>query len=154
MSKGIRMLVMILLLVVGTAPVALARKRLGGFHGGFHGEVWPQRVPRWPTGACGSIIHIYLVDRRGTPPLWIARTLHRRDARIGVTRHPPDVVLLLGPPGFIQRCLYVLSRGLRFIRTRNSAQPLRGPSRWGSFLPRFLLVPSLALCHARVVGEN
>ena len=24
----------------------------------------------------------------------------------------------------------------------------------GSFLPRFLLVPSLALCHARVVGAN
>jgi hypothetical protein len=34
MYKGFRMLVMILLFVVGTAPVAFAR---GGSHGGFHG---------------------------------------------------------------------------------------------------------------------
>lgn len=37
MYKGLRMLVMILLFVVGTAPVAFARGGLGGSHGGFHG---------------------------------------------------------------------------------------------------------------------
>src|SRR2546429_9962202 len=37
MRQWIKILMMVLLLIVGTIPVAFARGGPGGFHGGFHG---------------------------------------------------------------------------------------------------------------------
>ena len=37
MRQWIKRLMMVLLLIVGTIPVAFARGGPGGFHGGFHG---------------------------------------------------------------------------------------------------------------------
>src|SRR4029453_7710961 len=100
MSKGIRMLVMVLLLVVGTAPVALARGGPGGFHGGFHGggfghsgfhdgfhggHVGPFHHRHWPGGI--------LVE---TPPLWIPP-----DPFIDVT---PEIGLTPAPPPMWSYC--------------------------------------------------
>ena len=102
MSKGIRMLVMVLLLVVGTAPVALARGGPGGFHGGsfghsgfhdgFHGgHVGPFHHPHFH----GGIIV-------GAPPLWIApEPSIDVTPEIGVTPAPaPLWYYCANPPGY------------------------------------------------------
>src|SRR5215813_5791826 len=88
MSKGIRMLVMVLLLVVGTAPVALARGGPGGFHGGHLGPFHHPHVH-------GGII----VE---APPLWIAPApFIAVTPEIGVTPAPtPLWYYCSDPPGY------------------------------------------------------
>src|SRR5215831_5032413 len=89
MSKGIRMLVMVLLLVVGTAPVALARGGPGGFHEGFHGG------PFHHQHVHGGIV----VE---TPPLWIAPAPYIDvTPEVGVTPAPaPLWYYCANPPGY------------------------------------------------------
>ena len=72
MSQGLRILVMVLLLAVGTAPVAFARGGPGGFQGGFHGGGFGHGG--FYGGPLGRFHHPHfpggiVVE---APPLWIA----------------------------------------------------------------------------------
>jgi hypothetical protein len=106
MSKGIRMLVMILLLVVGTAPVALARGGPGGFHGGFHGGGFGHSGfhDGFHGGHVGPFHHPHVhggivVE---APPLWIApEPFIDVTPEIGVTPAPtPMWYYCSDPPGY------------------------------------------------------
>jgi hypothetical protein len=106
MSKGIRMLVMVLLLVVGTAPVAFARGGPGGIHGSFHGGGF--RHGGFHDGFHGGHLgpfhhpHFHGGIVLEAPPLWIAPAPSIDvTPEIGVTPAPtPMWYYCSNPPGY------------------------------------------------------
>ena len=100
MRQCIRMLIVVLFLVVGTAPVVLAFGGHGGGHGGRHhggGHHGGGHHRGWHHWGYGSGIYF------DVPPLWIAPEPYdvAPAPSIGVTPEPPALwYYCTDPPGY------------------------------------------------------
>jgi hypothetical protein len=114
MRQWIKILMMVLLLIVGTIPVAFARGGPGGFHGGFHGGGFGHGgfhggfhdgFHGWHGGHGGHFHHPHfhggiIVE---VPPLWIAPepSYVAPAPSIGLTPEPPAIwYYCTDPPGY------------------------------------------------------
>jgi hypothetical protein len=114
MRQWIKILMMVLLLIVGTIPVAFARGGPGGFHGGFHGGGFGHGgfhggfhdgFHGWHGGHWGHFHHPHfhggiIVE---VPPLWIAPepSYVAPAPSIGLTPEPPAIwYYCTDPPGY------------------------------------------------------
>ena len=109
MRQCIRMLMMVLFLVVGTAPVVLAFGGHGGFHGGGHGGFHGGGFGHhgFPGGSFGHRGWHHWGYGSGiyfdVPPLWIAPEPYyvAPAPSIGVTPEPPALwYYCTDPPGY------------------------------------------------------
>ena len=109
MRQCIRMLMMVLFLVVGTAPVVLAFGGHGGFHGGGHGGFHGGGFGHhgFPGGSFGHRGWHHWGYGSGiyfdVPPLWIAPepSYVAPAPSIGVTPEPPALwYYCTDPPGY------------------------------------------------------
>jgi hypothetical protein len=114
MRQWIKILMMVLLLIVGTIPVAFARGGPGGFHGGFHGGGFGHGgfhggfhdgFHGWHGGHWGHFHHPHfhggiIVE---VPPLWIdpEPSYVAPAPSIGLTPEPPAIwYYCTDPPGY------------------------------------------------------
>jgi hypothetical protein len=114
MRQWIKILMMVLLLIVGTIPVAFARGGPGGFHGGFHGGGFGHGgfhggfhdgFHGWHGGHWEHFHHPHfhggiIVE---VPPLWIAPepSYVAPAPSIGLTPEPPAIwYYCTDPPGY------------------------------------------------------
>jgi len=114
MRQWIKILMMVLLLIVGTIPVAFARGGPGGFHGGGHGGGFGHGgfhggfhdgFHGWHGGHWGHFHHPHfhggiIVE---APPLWIAPepSYVAPAPSIGLTPEPPAIwYYCTDPPGY------------------------------------------------------
>ena len=114
MRQWIKILMMVLLLIVGTIPVAFARGGPGGFHGGFHGGGFGHGgfhggfhdgFHGWHGGHWGHFHHPHfhggiIVE---APPPWIAPepSYVAPAPSIGLTPEPPAIwYYCTDPPGY------------------------------------------------------
>jgi hypothetical protein len=110
MRQWIKILMMVLLLIVGTIPVAFARGGPGGFHGGFHGGGFGHGgfhggFHGWHGGHGGHFHHPHfhggiIVE---VPPLWIdpEPSYVAPAPSIGLTPEPPAIwYYCTDPPGY------------------------------------------------------
>jgi hypothetical protein len=107
MRQCIRMLMMVLLLVMGTAPVAFAHGGPGGFHGGFHGGGFGHGGfhDGFHGGHLGLFHHPHFHGGivLEAPPLWIAPEPYyvAPAPSIDMTPEPPAMwYYCTDPPGY------------------------------------------------------